>query len=114
MPKDFFGNIKAGSKGVSIDVVLRSSTNNLEVINKLAADCVFQYLRQGGLPVLVPLIDLISVDSQHSAGGWKEIDSVNQKGLYRLDLPDESVLPSSDWLTVSVSSSGCFVFHERY
>lgn len=107
---DFYGNIKAGSKDVSIIAILRNTTNNQEISGKLAADVTAKYWRQGKTPVTITLHDLSSLELQHSDGGWKE----GTTGAYRLDLPDSAVTEDSDWVLISVSTSGGYVFHERY
>src|SRR5258706_8480499 len=114
MINKFYGNIVAGSKGITIPVLLRSSTDNSETIGKVAADINVFYYREGGLPINVSVFDLVSLDLPHSPGGWKEIDSVNQKGLYRLDIPDAAVDYNSDWVVISIVTPGSFTFYERY
>ncbi len=110
MIEKFFGNIIAGSKEVSIPVLLRLTSNSQEALGKLAADVNFSYWRQGQDVVNFPLTDLSSLVIQWTAGGWVE----RGFGVYRLDVPDESVEDKADWVEFAVQSTGCFVFHERY
>ena len=114
MSHDYFGNVKVGSKGVSIIVTLRSSTNNTEVIGKLAGSITAQYYRQGGVPVNIPVVDLSTVDQNHTPGGWIETSPSIQNGMYRFDVPDAAYEDGADFVAISIKSSGCFVFNERY
>ncbi len=106
--------ILAGSTSLSTVIILRSTTDNTETTGKVASNMTGSYLRQGGVRVSISLSDLAAVNSSYSSGGVKEIDSTNQPGLYRLDIPDAAIATGADWVTISIKVSGCYVFHERF
>jgi len=52
------------------------------------ASLVASYVRPLGARAALSLATLAAVDSEHSDGGFIEIDATNMPGVYRLDLPD--------------------------
>lgn len=108
------GGIKAGSTDVSVTFVLRKTSDSTEQTGKVAADMTLSYLRQGGTRTAITAADLAAVDSAHSDGGVKELDSTNMPGAYRLDLPDAAVATGADWVHITVKVASTFIFHERY
>jgi len=114
MTEKFNGGILPNSKDVSIQFILRSTTDNIEVTGKTATDLTISYWRQGSTRTDITASDLSAVDSTHTDGGIIEVDSTNIPGLYRLDLPDAVALQDADWVVVSVKCSGCYVFFERF
>ena len=61
------------------------------------------YVRQGGARVAITPITLASADAAHAAGGFIEVDAVNSKGLYRLDLPDAAYASGVDQVFASIT-----------
>lgn len=114
MSEKLQGGLLAGSVDVSIPVVLRSTTNNTEVTGKVSADVTASYWRQGGSRTAIPAVALAAVDSAHSDGGFKEIDSVNIPGIYRFDLPDAAIAAGADWVVISIKVAGCYVFFQMF
>ena len=108
------GGIKAGSIDVTLDVLIRNSSDSTELTGLTSTDVTAYYWRQGGTPQSITVSDLTNINDAHSDGGWKEADATNMKGLYRFDIPDASAATGSDWVTVSVTATGGFVFHERF
>lgn len=99
-------NIIAGTTSVSLFFSLKATTTSAAVTGKLAADCTLSYWRQGGTRTGFAASDLGAVNSAFSAGGVKEVDSTNQPGLYRLDIPDAALATGADWVVVSVKVTG--------
>lgn len=52
-----------------------------------------------------------TVTGAWSAGGFVEVDAVNAKGLYRLDLPTAATATAADYAIVSVSFTGVKTEH---
>lgn len=113
MTDKFFGGVKAGSVDVSHTIVLRKTTDSTETTGKAASDMTLSYLRQGGTRTGVAATDLAAVNSAHSDGGVKEVDSTNMPGSYRVDWPDAAFAAAADWVQLTVKVSGSFVFNER-
>lgn len=108
------GGVKAGSTGVSLPVLLLSTSTGQEVTAKVASDVTASYWRQGGIRVAITVSDLTNVNDAYSSGGWKQVDATNQPGAYRFDVPDAAFDVGADWVIVSIKVSGCFVHHERF
>lgn len=114
MSEKFNGGILPNSEDVSIQFILRSSTDNSEVTGKVAADLTLSYWRQGASRIAITPSDLTSVDAIHIDGGVIEVDSTNMPGLYRLDIPDTVITQDADWAVISVKCAGTYVFFERF
>lgn len=71
-------------------------------------------MRLGETRSAITMATLAAVDSAHSDGGFKEVDAVNQPGLYRFDIPDAAFSTGADWVVVTAKISGAYVFHERF
>jgi len=109
------GGVKAGAaQSISILVLLRSTTDNTEVTGKLYSDVTGSYCRQGGTRQAISMKTLAAVDSAFDAGGFKEIDATNQKGLYRFDIPDAAFATGADWVVASVQVTGCYAVHREF
>lgn len=107
------GGVLAGSTSVSWSCALRKTSDSTEHTGRAAADVTLSYWRQGGERVGVSASTLVSASSSWSVGGWKEVDSTNMPGLYRMDFPDAAFAAGADFVHIAVKSSGTFVFHER-
>lgn len=100
------GNVKAGATSISVIIELRAETTGAPITGIAHTDLTSaSYLRQGGLRVAITLSALAAVDSAYSAGGWKELDSTNLPGLYRLDVPDAAFATGADWVCVGVTDA---------
>lgn len=109
---DFFGNIVANAKNVSVPVILRRNPGGLELPDVLAADLIeSSYWRSNTTPVSITPFDLSSLNDSHSPGGWI---AVNDKGLYRFDVPDAAFISGANWCVLTVQSTSSFAFNERY
>lgn len=107
------GGVLAGSVDVSWGVVLRKSADSLEQTGKVAADMTLSYWRQGGTRTAVTASDLAAVNSAHSDGGVKEVDSTNMPGTYRVDWPDAAFATGADWVQIAVKVASTFIYNER-
>lgn len=106
--------ITAGSTSVSLRALLRKTSDHTEQTGKVAADMTLSYWRQGGVRVAVAATNLAAVDSAHSAGGVKEVDTTNMPGDYRIDWPDAAFATGADWVELAVKVAGCFVAYDWF
>lgn len=60
------------------------------------------YVRNGGSATSITLATLAAANSAHSDGGFKEVDSTNMPGVYRLDLPDAAVASGADSVVITL------------
>jgi len=114
MSEKLQGGIVAGSVNVSIPVILRNTSDNLGTTGKVYGDVTASYLRQGGVRVDIPAVTLAAVDSAHSDGGFKEVDSSNMAGSYRFDLPDAACAAGADWVTIAIKVASSYVFYQMF
>ena len=114
MSEKFNGGILPNSEDISIQFILRSSTDNSEVTGKVAANLTISYWRQGASRTAITPSNLSAIDSSHVDGGVIEVDATNMPGLYRLDLPDAVAIQDADWTVISVKCTGTYVFFERF
>jgi hypothetical protein len=113
MSEQFHGTVKSGVTDVSIPILLRD-TNTAQAKTGVAYGSVTaRYWRQGASPTTITMASLPSVTADHSDGGWYEVDTNNQPGLYRFDIPDAAFNTGADWVFVSVVVSGTFGHYER-
>lgn len=70
-----------------------------------AAGLTAYYTRNRGAATSIALASLAAADSAHSDGGWREIDSTNAPGLYRLDLPDAAVASGADSVVITIKGA---------
>ena len=115
MSDKFYGNIIADKSSVSIPVLLRNNSTNLEITGATVSSALIaSYWRQGEARVGITLSALGSINSAFSSSGWVEVDSTNMPGSYRLDIPNAALTSGVDWSIVSVKYTNSFVFYERY
>lgn len=97
-------SILRGSKDKSIYFRLRDSTTGLAktglTFESAGVSCY--YTRNRSEAVQIVLVTLASASVDHTDGGFIEVDATNAKGLYRIDLPDASLLAGSRTLCVSI------------
>ena len=114
MTDKFQTEAKIASTNVTIPVILRSTTDNTEVTGKTYSDMTGSYWREGGTRTAITMATLAAVDSAHSDGGFKEVDSGNMPGVYRFDIPDAALVTGADWVVVSLKCTGAYAFHQRF
>ena len=98
--------IKRGDSDKTVYFHLRNSTTGLAesgLVYNTSGISAF-YTPAGGSPSQITLATQ-TVNGAHSEGGFVEVDGVNAKGLYRLDLPDPAIA-SGDFVVLSMQSSG--------
>lgn len=72
------------------------------------AGILFYYVKRGAAPVAITPVALAAATTAWTAGGVREVDATNMKGLYRLDIPDAAFTDDglSDMVTVCISATG--------
>lgn len=63
------------------------------------------YVRNGGSATSITLATLAAANSAWSSGGFKEVDSTNSPGIYRLDIPDAALASGVDSVVVSLKGA---------
>jgi hypothetical protein len=114
MAYNHVGDIIAGSTSVSIDIVLRKKADNTELtaIAYNTSGNIASYRRQGASRTAITLATQ-TVTGAYSSGGFVEIDSTNQPGLYRLDVPDAALATGVDYVDISFVTTSGYAYHER-
>lgn len=112
MAYNHVGDVLAGATSVSIPVLLRKKSDNTELtgIAYNTSGNVFSYQRQGAARVAITGATQ-TVTGAYSSGGFVEIDSTNQPGLYRLDVPDAAFATGVDFVVVSMVTTSGYAFH---
>lgn len=114
MSDKLFGTVKTGTTDVSIPVLLTKTADGTEQTAVVYSSVTASYWRQGGTRTAITMAALTNVNDAHSDGGWKEVDSTNQPGIYRFDVPDAAFAVGAEWVIVSLKVASTFVYHERF
>lgn len=103
--------ILAGATSQSVNVFIQNSSSTTGagltglVFNTSSLIAYYTFTGTNAGSVQIVLATLSAVNSAYSSGGFKEIDSTNMPGLYRLDLPN-AALATSKGQSVVVYLSG--------
>lgn len=101
--------IQAGSTSVSINVPLWVQATGAAqtglVYNSSGLKAYYTFTGTDATATSITLATLAAVNSAYSSGGFVELSSTNQPGLYRLDLPN-AALASGKGRSVTVTISG--------
>lgn len=90
----------AGSTSQSINVFIQNSGSTTGagltglVYNTSGLTAYYTFTGANAGSTQIVLATLAAVNSSYSSGGFKEIDSTNQPGLYRLDVPNAAIASS--------------------
>jgi len=117
MADNFFGLVvPAGSTSLSVGVELRSSTTGqgLTGLTASSSGLTASYWRQGGSATQISLVTLAGVTSAYSSGGFIEVSSTLQKGIYRLDIPNAAFASGADWVRIQVFTSNSYEWNYTY
>lgn len=60
------------------------------------------YVRNQGSAVAITLATLAAANSAFSSGGFKEVDSTNMPGVYRLDVPDAAFAAGAESVVITM------------
>jgi hypothetical protein len=94
--------IPAGTTSFTDTIMLRNNSGVPQtgiVFNTAGMIC--RYVRPGETPVAITLVNQ-TVTGAWVSGGFKEIDSVNTPGLYRIDIPDAAFVAGKTQVTLTV------------
>lgn len=92
-------SIEAGATSVSVPLFIQDSSSTtgagLTGLAYNSGSLTAYYLRPGGSATAITLATLAAISSNWSSGGFKEADSTNLPGTYRLDIPDACLAPGA-------------------
>jgi hypothetical protein len=102
-------SILAGATSQSINLFIQNSTTGAPLTglayNTSSLTAYYSFAGANAGSVQIVLATLAAVNSAYSSGGFKEIDSTNMPGVYRLDLPN-AVVAASKGRSVTVYLQG--------
>ena len=104
-------SIKAGTTSVSVNIFVANSSSTTGAgltglaYNTASLTAYYTFAGSYTTAAAITLATLAAVNSAWSSGGFKEVDSTNLPGVYRLDLPD-AVLAASKGRSVLVYLKG--------
>lgn len=115
----FHGGIKTGKTNVSLSVVLRDSSSSAFKTGITHSGISVRYWRQGETVQTVTPSALATLISEHTDGGWYEVDGSTMPGVYRLDMPDAAFAAAAtsdvgNWVQIEVTAGGSLGWTERY
>lgn len=93
-------SIVAGATSQSVNVFVQDSSSTVGaglsglVFNTSGLIAYYTFTGANAAATAITLATLAAVGSAYSSGGFKEIDSTNMKGLYRLDIPNAALATS--------------------
>lgn len=94
-------SIKAGATSQTINILVTDTSGDpLTGLVHNTAGLTCYYVRPGAAPVAVALATLAANNSAWSSGGFKEVDSANCPGLYRLDVPNAAIAASAPHVVI--------------
>lgn len=103
---------KAGSTSKTVQVFIQDSSvttgAGLTGLAYNTASLVASYVQPGASRAAITLATLAAANSAWSSGGFKEIDSTNCPGLYRLDIPD-ACLTGANHVTIHLKGATSMV-----
>jgi hypothetical protein len=86
--------------------MLTDSTTGLGKTAVAFGDITASYRRTRAARVAITAATLASATAAWSSGGWVEVDSTNEPGLYRFDVPDAAYASGVDTVVVTVKVTG--------
>lgn len=101
-------SVPPGTTGFSVQFMLRSAQSGDVQIGLSAASAGAKgvFARAGGTPSSFALVALGSDTAPWQAGGFIELDPVNNPGMYRLDVPNGALIVGAPFTTVSLYFTG--------
>jgi hypothetical protein len=93
-------SIVAGATSQSVNIFVQNSSSTTGagltglVFNSTGLIAYYTFAGANAGSVQITLATLAAANSAYSSGGFKEIDSTNMPGIYRLDLPNATIAAS--------------------
>jgi hypothetical protein len=106
--------IYKGSTSHSEYIALVDSTTGLPKTGIADTAVTGSYVRTRAARTAITVSALGSANAAFSSGGWFEVDSTNQPGLYRFDVPDNAFASGVDQVYVTVKATGCKTEHKEF
>lgn len=101
-------DVPAGTTDLTWLVKLNDSSDNSDKTGVAYSDLTVRYWRQGGTLQTITTSALSALNDAHADGGWKEFDSTNAKGVYRIDLPDAMFASGADFVVLTIQGTGFY------
>jgi hypothetical protein len=104
-------SIKAGATSQSVNIFVQDSSSTVGAglsglaYNTSGLIAYYTFTGANAGSAAITLATLATVGAAYSSGGFKEIDSTNMKGLYRLDVPN-AALASGNGRAVTIMLGG--------
>lgn len=102
-------SIKKDSTDQSFFVYAVDEISGLAKTGLTYSDITARYVRTRSTATTITPASLASVDSEHSDGGFIEIDAANCKGLYRFDVPDAAFAGGVDTVVVTLQAEAALL-----
>lgn len=116
MSDRYAGGIKSGRTSVSVPIEMRKSVDGTEftALAYNTSGLTAAYWRQGGSPTAITLVTLANAAATWASGGFVEVSSSTNAGVYRLDVPDAAFAAGADWVEITVMMTGAFATNFVY
>ena len=104
-------SIIVGKTSQSVNITFLDEINQAEKTGLTfeSAGLAINYSRAGSGRIAVTPVTLAAVDSAYSSGGFKEIDAVNMKGVYRFDIPNAALAAGTSSVKFTFAVTGCLI-----
>lgn len=108
MSNKLAGGCKASATSVSLPLEIRKAADGTAFTGLVynTSGLTAAYWRQGGSPVSITLASLSGPSNSWGSGGFCEVSSSSNPGVYRLDVPDAAFATGADWVQVSIVLAG--------
>jgi len=107
MANKMFGAVVTGTVDLSLEVTLHDSTTGAGLTGVAFGSVTTYYYRQGAASaVQITMASLAANNTVHTDGGWREIDSTNMPGVYRLDSTDAAFATGAEWVHFNIRVTG--------
>lgn len=99
----WFGTAKKGATGITIPVILLSTTDSQGLTGVAAGSVTAYYSRDGGTAVAITV-----------TGNWAEISAANMPGTYDLTLPNGMWASGANYVVLNLRATGAYHFNEKF
>lgn len=99
--------IYKGATSQSIFIELVDSSTGLPKTGVAYTAVTASYARTRGIRTAISVVTLISPSSPWTSGGFSEVDTTNQPGIYRFDPPDLAFATGASEVVITLKATGC-------
>jgi len=104
--------IKKGSTGVTVDLYAVDERSGLPKTGLAYTDIAASYHRLRSARQAINTAS-VGVTDGHTDGGFVEIDSANEKGVYRFDVPDAAIAAGADFVVIVLQADETIILPLR-